>query len=173
MNPSPKGIYATLADALQYPFPGLGANLQAGIQIFPEGQARKAFEKYVQAVDGLSLGEWEELYTRTLDLSPAVAPYIGYQLWGDGYPRGNFMAALNRAYRDVGLEVDGELPDHLGAVLAYLESGAAPPSELIEAFEPAVQKMLNTLKKNEPDNPFINLLEAVTYAVDLKTGQLT
>lgn len=172
MDDLEKGIYAILAEALRYPCPGLANNLQAGIHAFPEGTARKALERFVQAVQKLSLGEWEEMYTRTLDLSPAVAPYIGYQLWGDGYPRGNFMAALNRAYRDAGVEVDGELPDHLGAVLAFLGSGALPPPELVEAFDPAIQKMLATLKKNEAENPFADLLEAVALAIDLKTVQL-
>jgi nitrate reductase molybdenum cofactor assembly chaperone NarJ/NarW len=168
---SEKGIYAILAEALHYPCPGLAANLVAGIQVFPEGAARKAFEKFVQAIQDLALGEWEELYTRTLDLSPAVAPYLGYQLWGDGYPRGAFMAALNRAYQVSGIEMEGELPDHLRVVLTYLDTGSLPPSELVDAFEPAVQKMLATLQKGETDNPYVYLLESAAQAVDLKTVQ--
>ncbi len=168
-----EGIYAILADALHYPYPGLLAKLQAGIQTFPQSPARIAFQTFVDSIQRLTLGEWEELYTHTLDLNPAVAPYIGYQLWGDGYPRGNFMAALNRTYRDAGVEVDGELPDHLGVVLTYLETGSHLPTELVEAFEPAIQKMLATLRKSEADNPYVYLLETVAQTAALKTVQNT
>lgn len=171
MSQSEKGIYGVLAEAFHYPFPGLATNLQENIQAFPEGAARKAFEKFVHAIQHLALGEWEELYTRTLDLSPAVAPYLGYQLWGDGYPRGNFMAALNQAYRSSGIEADGELPDHLCVVLAYLDTGSLPPSVLVDAFEPAIQKMLATLRKSEADNPYVYLLESVAQTVDFKAMQ--
>jgi len=171
MENSKSGAYRSLAQAWQYPYPGLLEKLQAGIQEFPKDSARKLFGAFVAALQGLSLGEWEELYTRTLDLNPAVAPYIGYQLWGDGYPRGNFMAALNRAYRDAAVEVEGELPDHIGCVLRFLETGSPLPSELVEAFEPAVQKMLSTLRKAEPANPYLYLLEAVAQTVDI--GEVT
>jgi len=171
MSDPTQGAYAVLAEAFHYPFPGLLGKLQGGIQVLPQKLARQAFQTFVQSIHRLTLGEWEELYTRTLDLNPAVAPYLGYQLWGDGYPRGNFMAALNRAYRAAGIEVGGDLPDHMGVVLMFLASGARPPSELVEAFEPAVQKMLTTLRKTEVDNPYILLFEAVIETVDLKDPQ--
>ena len=172
MEDSKLNAYRSLAQAWQYPYPGLLAELQEGAQKFPRDSARKAFASFLAALRRLSLGEWEELYTHTLDLNPAIAPYIGYQLWGDGYPRGNFMAALNRAYRDAAMEMEGELPDHMGCVLGFLETGSPPPPELVEAFEPAVQKMLTTLRKAEPANPYVYLLEAVAYTVDLKTVEI-
>ena len=170
MNNSGKGIYRILADALRYPSTGLASNLQAGIQVFSDEGARKSFEKFITDIQQLGLGEWEELYTRTLDLSPIVAPYLGYQLWGDSYPRGNFMAVLNRAYRASGKELDGELPDHLRVVLAYLDTGSVPPQELVDAFEPALQKILATLQKSDADNPYTSLLECVAQSVDFKTA---
>jgi nitrate reductase delta subunit len=166
-----EGAYRILATALGYPSPGLAASLQEGIVQIPEGPARQAYQSFVEAIRKLSLGEWEELYTRTLDLNPAVAPYIGYQLWGDSYPRGNFMAALNRAYREAQLELDGELPDHLACVLAYLGSGQTPLPELAEALDPAVQKMLTTLRKAEADNPYACLLEAVAAIIKLRPAE--
>ncbi|MEW5870643.1 MAG: molecular chaperone TorD family protein [Chloroflexota bacterium] len=161
-------IYAILADALQYPYPGLAGKLQVDLHDLPHNPARVALQAFVQTVQRLNLGEWEELYTRTLDLNPAVAPYIGYQMWGDGYPRGSFMAALNRAYHAAGVEVDGELPDHLGAVLTYLSTGAPPPPELVENFHPALEKMTTTLRKAEAHNPYLLLLEATAQTVDFE-----
>jgi nitrate reductase delta subunit len=164
-------VYLTLAEAFRYPDPGLVARLQAGLAGFPPGAGRKAFETFLRGVGALGLGEWEELYTHSLDLSPAVAPYLGYQMWGDGYARGTFMAALNRAYHAAGIEAAGELPDHLGVVLAYLGSGAQPPQELVDIFDPALQKMLAVMHKAESKNPYTRLLEAVAELVDLQTAQ--
>lgn len=160
-------VYLTLAEAFRYPDPGLASRLRAGLAGFPLGAGRKAFEAFLSAVGALGLGEWEELYTHSLDLSPAVAPYLGYQMWGDGYARGTFMAALNRAYHAAGIEAAGELPDHLGVVLAYLGSGAQPPQELVDIFDPALEKMLAVMHKAEPKNPYTRLLEATAELVDL------
>ena len=164
-------IFAVLADALKYPYPGLALKLQANSQNLPASLTRTSLQTFVQNIQELSLGEWEELYTRTLDLNPTVAPYVGYQVWGDGYARGNFMAALNRAYRTAEIEVDGELPDHLGAILACLGAGAPLLPELVENFQPAIEKMLATLRKVEPENPYVALLEAIAQTVNFGTVQ--
>ena len=151
-----------LADAFRYPVPGLDALLASRLATIGDPAIRKSLGKFVQTVQVLSLGEWEELFTRTFDLNPAVAPYLGYQIWGDGYPRGNFMAAMSRAYRTRGLDDAGELPDHLGLVLRYLGSGGTPPVELGDVFAPATQKMLAVLNKADKSNPYIALLEVIS-----------
>lgn len=154
-----------LADALRYPTPRLSARLSGGLSTITDPGTRKALGRFVQAIQDISLGEWEELYTRTFDLSPVVAPYLGYQIWGDGYPRGNFMAALNRAYHVQGMEDEGELPDHLGLILRYLGTGAHPLPELGEVFAPATKKMLAILRKSDKDNPYVAILGAICQTV--------
>lgn len=163
---SQKTVYRILAEALRYPFPGMRANLQHQAAAYPDEASQPAFQDFVRRIEGLSTGDWEELYTRTLDLNPAVAPYVGYQIWGDGYPRGNFMAALSRAYREAGVEADGELPDHLRCILQFLGTGATPPPELGEVFDRALEKMSATLGKTEPDNPYLSLLAAIAQTTD-------
>lgn len=66
----------------------------------------------------------------------------------------------------MGARVDpaGELPDHLIPVLRYLGRAPDPLPELAAVFEPAVQRMLNGLRKADPPNPYVALLEAV-YAL--------
>jgi nitrate reductase delta subunit len=159
------GTYALLAEALRYPAPGRIETLEAGLMEMPGGRVKKAFSLFVERIQGLSLGEWEELHTRTLDLNPPVAPYLGFQMWGESYKRGNFMAHLNYQIKELGIDTDGELPDHLIPVLRYLEAASArglgPSAELLEVLAPAVEKMRNVLRKSESDNAYVHLFEAI------------
>lgn len=166
------GVYALLAEALRYPAPGRIEILEAGLLELPDGMDKRAFSKFVQKVQGLSLAAWEELYTHTFDLNPTTAPYIAYQIWGDSYKRGAFMAKVNRELKTLNIEKDGELPDHLVPMLRYLDVIAArdsrPPAELTEIFEPGIEKMRKVLRKEEPGNPYLYLFEAVLQSPQLE-----
>ena len=157
------GIYALLAEAFRYPAPGRIEALQAGLAALPQGQAKKHFKDFVKSVQALSLGEWEELHTRTLDLNPPAAPYIGYQAWGESYKRGNFMALINRELKQNGIDTDGELPDHLTPILLYLDQTSQPLPELLEVLVPSVQKMRQVLNKKDPGNPYLSLFDAILH----------
>lgn len=159
------GTYGLLAEALRYPAPGRIEVLEAGLIEMPSGGIKKAFSVFVERIQGLTLGEWEELHTCTLDLNPPAAPYLGFQMWGESYKRGSFMAHLNYRIKELEIDTDGELPDHLIPVLRYLETASArgrnPSAELLEVLAPAVVKMHNVLRKSEPDNPYVYLFEAI------------
>jgi nitrate reductase delta subunit len=159
------GTYALLAEALRYPAPGRIEILEAGLMEMPGGGVKRAFSVFVEHIQQLSLGEWEELHTGTLDLNPPAAPYLGFQMWGESYKRGNFMAHLNYQIKEMEIDTDGELPDHLIPVLRYLEAasgrGTSPSPELLEILVPAVEKMRKVLRKSEPDNPYVYLFEAI------------
>jgi nitrate reductase delta subunit len=155
------GTYALLAEALRYPAPGRIEILQAGAIEMSEGNLKKSFSAFIAGVQGLSLGEWEELHTRTLDLNPPAAPYLGYQMWGDSYQRGNFMASLNHAFQAEEIDQDGELPDHLIPILRYLDSVSSPLPELVEVLESAVERMLAGLRKADTSNPYTHLLQTI------------
>ena len=131
-----------------------------------KGSARKPFRRFVEAVSQLTLAEWEELHTRTLDLSPLFAPYVGYVTWGENYHRGEFLASLTRAQQDAGITANGELADHLDPVLRYLGAADRPLGELTEVVGPAVAKMRKALKRAEPDNPYLHLLAATSRLIE-------
>jgi len=131
-----------------------------------EGPLGKRMRKFVDAVEQLSLGEWEELHTRTLDLSPLFIPYVGYVLWGENYRRGEFMADLKRDMERLGVDLKGELPDHLDPVLRYLEVSTEPLPDLIVDLPKAIDMMRTTLKKAASDNPYRHLLAATASFVD-------
>ena len=159
------GTCGILAEALRYPVPGLMEELQAGFSAMPVGEVRGAYGAFLGRLRRLELGAWEELYTRTWDLNPAVVPYVGYQIWGDSYQRGNFMADMSRALRECGINFEGELPDHLVPVLQYLDVCSQPIPELMEIIERSIQKMQADLRKSDQDNPYNELLDTVAQAV--------
>jgi nitrate reductase delta subunit len=156
-----RAAYATLADACCYPAPGRLEALKRGQDALPQGAGRIAYTAFLKSIERTSLSAWEELHTRTLDLNPSTAPYVGYQMWGDSYQRGAFMAKMNRALAETGVENDGELPDHLTPVLRYLAAADEPLPELIEVLDPALARMISALREADPGNPYVNLLQAV------------
>ncbi|MGC8856453.1 MAG: nitrate reductase molybdenum cofactor assembly chaperone [Anaerolineae bacterium] len=153
-------IRLLLAEAFCYPRPGLLELLEAGLAESAQSPARSGLAAFVKKIGALSLAEWEELATRTLDLSPAAAPYVGFQIWGESYQRGEFMAKLNRAMTELKVDLEGELPDHLVPVLRYLAVAERPLPELLEHFAPAVERMIAVLREKDKDNPYIKLFEA-------------
>lgn len=161
------GVYGLLAEAFTYPHPALLAELQAGLAgLGRRHPAQPGLAAFCTRIARLSLEEWEELATRTLDLSPAAAPYVGFQIWGDSYPRGEFMSRLNRAMYELDIDPAGELPDHVTPVLRYLDAAAAPLPELVEHLPVAVTRMLAILREKDQDNPYVSLFEAVLAAAE-------
>ena len=150
-----------LAEALRYPRPGQIDELYTKITKLNGQFGNKTFAKFLAQIQSLSLSEQEELYTRTLDLSPLAAPYVGYQIWGESYKRGEFMAQLNHEMKVHKIDLEGELPDHLRPILQYLSISSSPLPELIEVLEKSIKKMHDSLKKTEKDNPFLLLFDAI------------
>lgn len=158
-------IYALLAQSLVYPYEGLLDELQAGVAAAGKGTAQKKFAAFLKQIGRLSLAAWEELATRTLDLSPAAAPYVGFQVWGESYQRGAFMAQLNRALAELDIDPAGELPDHLVPVLRYLAVADPPLPELAEHLKTALERMIAIMREKERGNPYVHVYQAALAAV--------
>ena len=150
-----------LAEAFSYPIPGRLVKWTEGLSEWTESAGQNEYAVFLHALQPFSQGELEELFTRTLDLNPEFAPYLGYQMWGDSYKRGSLMSRLNQAMQENQIDLGGELPDHLTPVLRYLDQVTDPVPELLEIFKPAVEKIIQKLKKQDPDNPYCHLLQAV------------
>ena len=157
-------VFSVYAQALQYPYPGQVEALQAQVKDSTNEPGMKTFANFIQKIGALSLSEQEELFTHTFDLSPLTAPYIGYQIWGESYKRGEFMALISQEMSSNQIDLEGELPDHLRLVLRYLAVAPTPLPELVEVLDPALAAMQKSLKKNEADNPYLLLLEAIAQA---------
>ena len=172
-------IYDLFADLLAYPTPDLIHQAQACIKElrpthpdqnrrgFPE--AASALEKFSLALEQRPLEQIEELYTTTFDMQPVCYPYIGYQLFGESYKRGAFMAQLNEAYRALGYSAGQELPDHLSVALRFLSLDSANregdfcQALLNEGIAPALGKMRQAF--GESENPYASLLTALQLAL--------
>lgn len=156
------GPYAILAEALRYPWPGQIEILERYLETMPAGPSKKSLAAFVAYARNVSLAEREELYTRTWDLNPIAAPYLGFQVWGEKYQRGNFMAQLSQVLRENGVDPGGELPDHLVPVLTYLDRVEQPAAALENILEQAIRAMCQSFRnKSEGGNPYLHLLKAI------------
>lgn len=151
-------VFDLLAGAFDYPSPALPGQVRACADTLAAQRSRAArhlarFQAFVEQSD---LSRLEELYTVTFDLKPVCYPYIGYQLFGDTYKRGEFLAHLTARCRDSGIAVQGELSDHLGMILRYL--ARTWDADLVrEGVLPALERMIEQLN----DNPYRDLLRAM------------
>lgn len=68
----------------------------------------------------LGPGELQERHSRTFDGTASRALELGWHLFGESYSRGAFLVRMRELLREGGVEESGELPDHLGCVLAVL-----------------------------------------------------
>ncbi|MDH3730277.1 MAG: nitrate reductase [Acidimicrobiia bacterium] len=162
--------YELLALSYRYPFPGRIDQLRAGLDDVPTGAVRRSLERFLEDLERLTPTEWEELHTRTVDLGPLFAPYVGWVMWGENYKRGEFMSNLKREQDAAGIDPEGELPDHLDPVLRYLSSATDPLADLTEVLPPALKRMSETLQAAEPTNPYLHLLRATRDAVGEPVG---
>ena len=160
------GEYEAIALAFRYPGPGSLDEVKSKWGALPAGAVRRHLLKFLGRVEALSPAGWEELHTRTLDLAPIFAPYVGYVIWGDNYQRGEFMAALKVAQDEAGVDRDGELPDHLEPVLRYLAVVERPIAALVEIIPQAMSRIAKTLKEAEADNPYRHVLAALEDVVE-------
>ncbi|HKZ29061.1 MAG TPA: nitrate reductase [Acidimicrobiia bacterium] len=155
------GELEAIALALRYPGPDSLEELRVTWAALPGGPVRRRLLEFFGEIENFSLAGWEELHTRTLDLAPIFAPYVGYVVWGENYQRGEFMASLKVAQDEAGIERHGELPDHLEPVLRYLAATDQPLPALTGVFSQAVARMKKTLEKAEADNPYRHVLAAL------------
>ena len=160
---------AVVAQAFQYPTPSTAADLETAVDASLQGVLRRHLRAFLTEIGRLELGRWEELHTSTLDLSPLFVPYVGHVVWGDNYRRGAFMADLKAAMADAGVDLRGELPDHVEPVLRYLAAVEEPMVDLVDVFPGAVADMERALTTADPGNPYRHVLAAVVaLSADLR-----
>jgi nitrate reductase delta subunit len=161
-------LYDLFADLLEYPT--LATSIKAGhgfsrlLGFMPD--AASALERFYSEIERHPLQKQEELYTVTFDMQPVCYPYVGYQLFGESYKRGAFMAQLNEAYHAIGYSAGEELPDHLSVILHFLaldeanRPGDFCQSLVTEGLIPALEKMTK-LFDAQSENPYAGLLSAL------------
>jgi len=162
-------VFEVVALAFRYPSLDTAAQLSTAVDTLDAGVVARHMRSFVDEVMELELGEWEELHTSTLDLSPLFVPYVGHVEWGENYRRGAFMADMNAEMRNAGIDLAGELPDHIEPVLRYLAVVDDPLDDLVEALPGTVATMHETLRKQAPQNPYCHVMAAtVALTADLR-----
>lgn len=154
-----------VALAYQYPNPTSIDVLSTVVPTSLEGAVRRHMQRFLDEVSVLDLGRWEELHTTTLDLSPLFVPYVGHVTWGENYRRGEFMADLKRDMERVGVDLRGELPDHIEPILRYLAATSQPLADLTAVLADAVRAMASMLDSAADHNPYRHALAATLGVV--------
>ncbi len=158
-----------VAMGYRYPTSESAADLDAAVAQWLRGPVQAHMRRFHDEVASLELGQWEELHTATLDLSPQFIPYVGDVAWGENYRRGAFMADLKVAMEAAGVDLAGELPDHLEPVLRYLAATDAPLPDLVMVLPSAAATMKQVLHAAAPHSPYRHLMAAtVDLVADLR-----
>lgn len=165
-------LFDLFADLLEYPT--FSTSLKAGLcyeQLCQShSEAGTLLESFYREIETRTLEQMQESYTTTFDMQPVCYPYVGYQLFGESYKRGSFMAQLNEAYDSSGFSAGNELPDHISIILRFLGLDIAKRENefgatlLCEGLIPALKKMDEILKRQD-GNPYRDVVAALLCAL--------
>ncbi len=142
----PLTVCRDFADLLEYPGPQLRSHaeaLRSRLEPLDEGAAALIGE-FLSALDGMSAGRLEEIYTGAFDLQPEYCLYAGHHLFGEDRRRNLFLARLAEHYRARSFSPGRELPDYLPALLRFVaghESEAETQELIEECIVPALRKL--------------------------------
>lgn len=174
-------LFRLFAGLLEYPTSEtIEQSAQCLEQLKPfHPEAAEILANFARATQHHTLETIQELYTTTFDMQPVCYPYVGYQLFGESYKRGAFMAQLNEAYRDFGYSAGQELPDHLSVILRFFgmdsanRAGEFCQALLTEGAIPALEKMLKVFGEGS-ENPYVGLLSGLhLFLVHVPQKELT
>ena len=154
--------YESLGGLLVYPDASFPERLGACRRQFEKADPKAADEvrQFAEGVEGLSLEELQELFTRTFDLNPVCSLEVGWQLFGEEYSRGTFLVAMRAQLREKGIKESTELPDHLTHILPLLDR--LEDDERVhfndKYLKPALTKMLAAFEGKQ--TPYVHVLRA-------------
>lgn len=112
-----------------------------------------------EALRGKLLHDLEEIYIQTFDMDPKTCLDLGWQLFGEDYNRGLFLARLRREMKTAGVEEDPrELPDHLTQVLRLLRrmEPVAASDFVVCCVLPALEKIAGAVPESRLYGPAID-----------------
>ena len=165
-------IYHLLSTLLDYPNPGLLESARKCTALLAEESPAAAaeVERFLALTEKTEAGRLEEIYTGTFDINPTCTIYAGYQLFGESYKRGEFLARLREKYRERDFFEGNELADHLAVVLRFL--GRLDPEEPLarelteDCLLPALEKMNRSFPSAETGNPYALVLKAAASIIE-------
>ena len=166
----PESVYPMIAQLLEYPNPLLAETATLGVErLAPMNvKASACLERLRDFAASTPLSRQEEVYTHTFDLQVVCYPYVGYQMFGESYKRGQFLVKIRERYGIFGF--DGgrhELPDYLPTVLRFLGSLSSQEERMVlvrECLVPSVRKMIESF--GESENVYADVLRALQLLLE-------
>lgn len=122
----------------------------------PSQEHLEAFALVARTTD---LKELQEAYAASFDLNPDCTLEISYQLFGDSYKRGQFLAMMRFHLREHGIYPGSNLPDHLPALLDLtMKLETQDAVDLVDdCILPALEKILPAMR----ESPYLHVLQAL------------
>jgi nitrate reductase molybdenum cofactor assembly chaperone len=155
-------VHDALARLLEYPRDGYMESVEESARLVAaaNSEAADALQPFIDYARAQPLHVLEETFTRTFDNSADRALEVGWHTFGENYTRGTFMVRMRQRLREVGVEENGELPDHLSHVMALLgRAEASWAGDMAhDTVAPAVTKIHDALTSQE--NPWAPVLAA-------------
>lgn len=132
-------------------------------------------EKFLTAIQTLSLHEQQEYYMKTFDVKAIIALDLGYLIFGEDYKRAEILVNLQKEHQKAGIDCGTELGDHLPNILQLIAK--TEDEEFREELgfiitRPAIRFMLTKFKGKE--NYYEHLLEILSSILhnDFDSDQL-
>ncbi|MCZ7631658.1 MAG: hypothetical protein M5U19_22505, partial [Microthrixaceae bacterium] len=108
-----------------YPGPGHLEQLADAVGTLESGPVRRNMERFTAAVGELELGSGRSSTPPHVTCRPSSSPTSVMSCGVRTTRRGEFMADLKVDMEAHGVELRGELPDHIEVVLRYIDALAA------------------------------------------------
>lgn len=158
----------SFATLLMYPCNGSREVLSELIDSLRDAhpEAHRCMRHFAVGVEALSDDAWEELYTRTFDVTAQCPLYLGIHLFGpENHKRPQLMTGLSELYSRADAHTSVELPDHLAVVLRNRDAfGDDEWDELVEfCILPSLEKMISELGRG--DNIYKFVLGALQHTL--------
>ncbi|MGH9414631.1 MAG: hypothetical protein ACRD0Y_12950 [Terriglobales bacterium] len=152
------------ADVLDYPGPVAAAALRrsAGMLAAASPVLRGLVNEFAVPASAMPPAQLEELYAATFDLQPDFTLNLTHHLFGEDHgKRSAMLIELAAAARTAGLDLGGELPDHLCWMLRLLALSPAD-SELQDLTPYCILPGLRSLSQRlPPDHLYQPLFHAL------------
>lgn len=113
-------IFPRLGRLLEYPGPDYIERCSLAVREMHSGhpEAAAALERFLDGMNECSIEDLQEAYIRAFDVAPHSIPYVSVYLFGeDNFKRAELMAGLKARYDEHQIDLEGELPDHIGVIL--------------------------------------------------------
>lgn len=151
-RPAAKRVWELFAELLEYPREspvGAVRECRALTGTVPSNAEAKLAE-FQSFAEGASLGRLQEEYTRAFDMDESHSLDVGFHLLGETYKRSALLLEFKERYRAHGIDVAGELADHLPVVLRLL-AASDDPELTDEIVGEAVRPMLEMMERKDED----------------------